>query len=253
MASGVMDLGPNTANGSASILNPFSNSYTIDDFTWGNQASNVPIGPFGIVATGGAGGGIFTQGNLPATATQAGRIGLQPIGLGTTNNNTAFGCIYSDGLMMYAGQATISTLDFGFYVPTASDGTNTYVMELGFRNVVALGSASNSMVIRYDSAISPNWACYTSNNNTGTLVDSGQAVVGASYYNGRIIITATAVDYYIASPNGAYTHIGQATTNLPSASQSSYFGMIIYKNATFAVNRFMVIDWVSLTISGLNR
>lgn len=224
-------------------FNPQTHISIFDDFTWANEQTGVPSGPFGLASSGNAGGGPFTPANVPAGAV-AGRWGAMAYGLGTSNNATGQGFYFSDYASYYAGQCGTLIESGAIYTPaTLSDGTNTYSIELGFRSSASNANATNSMAILYESSTSLNWQLITSNNGTATKVVSGTPVTGGAWWNWMMVITGTSVTGYVALPGAAWTSIGSSTTNLPDSTHTAYKMGIIYRAATFALQRLMIIDW----------
>lgn len=228
-----------------SYPDPSITTSVFDDMTWGNEQSYYPAGPFGLVPTGNAGGGIYTPANV--TASLAGRWGVIAFGIGTNNNATGCGACYSDYAICYAGQAQTTTLTWAAYVPQAYDATNQYTIEMGFRDMSFQPSqATNGFFIQYKGSTSSNWLGVTANNGSLTTVTSSVSVAASTWYNFKMVITASSCAFYVAAVGGAWQLIGTSTTNLPDSTHNGFLSFAIYRNATFALQRLLHIDWVKL-------
>lgn len=224
--------------------NPLNAEFMYDPMSWGNQ-SQTPSGQFGLVPSGVGGGGPLTPANFAGSLVN--RFGVVPMGLGTTSNSTATSFIFSDGAIIYPGQFSSTTLLFGAYMPaTLSDGTNTYVCDFGFRSSFANGDAANSMCFRYKSSVSANWICRTSNNSTVTETTTSTAVTAGAYWDFKLVIASGSVAFYAAPAGSAYTLLATNTTNLPDSTHTTFMTFIIFKAATFAVQRYFGLDYIAM-------
>ncbi len=242
---------------------PGATSLTIfDDLISGAHDSGNGYPAGSIFRGSGNAGGFISGGNagsdLPGVA---GRVGLLGLGTGTTNNSTGQGFLDAQSLQVYCGMANI-TMQFGFKVPAlATAGVVDYVIEMGFgTGYVSGGSAlgTNGAAIVYMQSTSTNFQAITANNTTQTVqttADSANfAVTANTWYNGKIVLSATAVNYYVAPAGGAYVLLATATTNLPSISQQCSPVFQIYKVTTAtATSRLLTMDWVQFDITGLSR
>lgn len=236
----------------ASVFDITTSTSIFDDFTWGNENANLNAGPFALVPAGNAGGGAAAPGSVVAPIL--GRWGVFGMGLGTSSNSTSNGVIFSDYALMYAGQASTATLLFAIYTPsTLADGTNDYVMDLGFRTDPFVNAqATNAMCISYSRTLSTNWMAYTSNNSVVTNVTSANsalAVTAGAWWIFKITIVAGLVTFQAAPSGSAFITIGTASTNLPDNSNRSQMHFGIYKTASFALNRIFAIDYAKLDMT----
>ena len=245
---------PTNEDGRLNFGSDGSNGVYMDPFTivpplfddlhcFGNTASNVPAGVFGLAPTGNGGGGIFNAATVAVSA--AGRFGLAGLGVGTNSNNNGQGFFFNENFLQYPGVIQKGILQFSAYIPTLATVTNDFTVELGFRNTLTTGLSTNAMAILYQRSSSTNWQAYTSKAGTSTIVTSSTAVAAATWYNFKIVIQSGSVSFYVgAAPGPATTLIGTSTTNLPDSSNQTYLNFTIYRTATFALQRYVVLDWL---------
>ena len=119
-------------------------------------------------------------------------------------------------------------------------------MELGFRIGGSGSSGNNGAYILYNGATSAYWQAVTGDNTSTTVLTSSVTVAASTWYNFKIILAPTTADFYVAAPGGAYTHIGQSTTTLPTSALTG-LGFAIFKvTTTTTTNSQMFLDWVKL-------
>ncbi len=237
-----------SGGGGAAAFDPLTSSVIFDEFTW--YANNTPAGPFGVVSTGSAGGGVVVPANVTPSLTN--RVGVIGFGLGTNSNSTADASFFTDYAICYPGQNSSSILEFGMYTPsTLADVTNDYVIDIGFRSDFAThAQTTNAMAITYDRNISTNWAGYTANAGAPTNVTTANAalaVTANAYWNFRITIMAGSVKFEAAPSGSAYITIGTSISNLPDSTHRPFITGIIYKTSSFALQRIFGMDWMQLT------
>jgi len=142
-----------------------------------------------------------------------------------------------------------TAVEFRFQIPVLAVGTD-YVLYLGFLdNYNNSSDITDGAYLLYDGPASANWITKTANNSTRTATTSSTAVT-TSWMKAKILVNAagTLVTYYI---NG--TSIGTVSTNIPTSSaRTCGLGMKIQKVAGTG-NRAVLVDYASLTITGLNR
>jgi hypothetical protein len=237
---------PLVSNGTNTLwLNPFNETSIFDDFTWGNEQTNSPNGPFGLAMYGNAGGGNLSSTVVPVAVT-AGRWGVMGYTTGTTSNATGLGGFFTDYGQYYCGQTQSLILTGSVNIPVLATVSVDYGLELGFRsNLITQAPTTNGIAIYYSRGSSTNWQGYTANNGTTTLVTSSTAVT-TGWWNYKIVVTATTVDFYIALPGAAWTHIGQSTTNLPDSTHLTSMNTLIYKLSSSATASKFYVDWIKL-------
>jgi hypothetical protein len=102
-----------------------------------------------------------------------------------------------------------------------SDGTNTYTLYVGAGDTINGTAPANGIYFYYThSNNSGKWSCITNNNSTTTQVDSSITVATDTWYILKTVANSagTRVDCYVATgAGGAFTNIGNSTTNIPTA------------------------------------
>lgn len=227
--------------------NPFTQVSLFDEMIYSNPALNVPYGMLCLEGTQNSGGGLSTAAN---TAVVSGRLGIMGIETGTTQNINGQGFLYSDINVAWCGNGMTLTMYAAVQAPILSDSTNEYVIELGYRNQFAAALSNNAFAFLYKRSTSTNWAAYTGNNGTQTTVTSANAslvVTAGAWYNLKMVVGASAVDFYVAAGGGSsYILLGSSSTNLPDSTHTTFMNHTIYRAATFALRRQVLIDWMKL-------
>jgi len=227
--------------------NPFNYSSTFDDMTGDSSSANVPSGPLGLLNYGNNGGGMINPANI--TGSIAGRWGFAGFFTGVSNNNSGLGGFTANGATTYCGQVQTLTITGAVNIPVLATAGVDYVIELGFRNnIITAGFTQNAMGILYQRSTSTNWQGYTSRAGTSTTVTSSTAVT-TGWWNFKMVVTSTAVDFYIAQPGNAWTHIGQSTTNLPDSTHTCWLNPVIYKASTSTTASQMTLDWLKVDVT----
>lgn len=166
----------------------------------------------------------------------AGRIGLLTIETGTTTGGSHF--IGTNTSAAAFGSGT-QRFRCDLFVPTASDGTDTFTVRSGYIDATS-GECIDGAYFRYTHSVnSGKWECVTRSNSTETAADSGVAGVSATCQTLEIEVNAaaTSVVYKI---NGAT--VQTIATNIPSGTtRATGVGATITKSAG-TTNRTVVID-----------
>jgi hypothetical protein len=173
------------------------------------------IGSWGVLNASGtadafvAGEGSYIK--FSTTSTSNSLAGIQ-----TNNGEVRYDCKPTMVARIRTGANLLSTrIWIGFFnaSPSSSD---TPLNGVGFRYSTSAGDTK--------------WQCYTSNNSTNTITDSGITVAGQTKYDFAIDMTdPTKVDFYI---NG--TKVATHQTNLP-ASTVTLLGLLNVVTLTAAI------------------
>lgn len=152
------------------------------------------------------------------TANSANSDGTHPGVLSISTGTTTTG--RSAGQYLEA-----TTIEFGTYawkskgvfqVPTASDGTETFSVHVGFFDTFTGTTYTDSACIRYRHSVNAGkFECVTTSNTTETATDSGVTMTAGSWYSYEVRVNAagTSAAFYI---NGSLvqTHVA----NIPTGS-----------------------------------
>lgn len=215
--SSITDDGVVTTVNTSFLVDPSESVYFQTDF----------IGTGGLVAFSSGSGAICNVGT-PSTTV----FGVSACSTGTTTGGSSAWM----GEALATGAFTTGSFTFGqgavsvatrIMIPTASDGTDTFVVYSGFFDSVYTDVAS----FRYThSENSGNWTCVTRSNTTETTADSTITATPGTWYNLRIEVNAgaTSAGFYIDG-----TLRCTITTNIPSGSAraSSFTPLYIQKSA----------------------
>lgn len=188
----------------------------------------------------GAGSTYQTAGGFNFDTTHPGICRLQT---GTTT--TGFAGI-TQGTTMNFGVGSYD-LEMLIYIPTLSDGTETYSIVAGFGN--AFTSASdfgNGAYFRYTHGTnSGEWEGKTADNNSRTTLDTATAAAAGAWTKLRITVNAAAnlATFYI---NG--TSVGTIATNIPTLTARSFGPHIQITKSAGSTNRLLYVDYVKLKI-----
>ncbi len=121
---------------------------------------------------------------------------------------------------------------------------------MGYRSTSTGGRATNAFAFMYDTAVSTNWAAYTSNAGSATTVSTVNAafvVSAATYYNLKIVAVPGLVSFYVAVGTGPYMLLGTSDSNLPDSTHKAFLSSMIYKtgSATTTSTNFFS-DWMKV-------
>lgn len=167
------------------------------------------------------------------TAQEDGHPGIINIASGTTATGRAALTLGPDTFKFGSG---IWTLKVRFKLDTISDGTETYVNRIGFGDTPTADNADGA----YFETSNTNWFRCTAAASSRTKTDTGVAC-SAGWHNGKIVVTPTAVTYYMDGVS-----LGTNTTNIPTNAVGLVFG--IFKSVG-TTSRFLYIDAVQVEMA----
>lgn len=168
--------------------------------------------PHGIFLANVSGAGAAVANIAPVNASS--QIGVVDLQSGTTT--TGMSRIISGSSNYLPGGGSF-TQEWVTYIPTASDGTDTYAVQWGSFDTNTI-SPTNAVGLVYSTATSPNFLTQTSDNSTRTTTTSSTAVPIATWFRITMIVNAagTSVSWYLND-----VLIGTNTTNIPTAAGRS--------------------------------
>jgi hypothetical protein len=233
-----------TAGGSAAgtwgaELSPIHPDYgfdNIEDFVWGVASfNNTKSGIYGAASGTGASAvaSAISAAGGPTTGTQ----GQGRIILGTNTDSGAYFAFYNAALVAGQGMPLRFFSDRN-YTSILSDGTDNYVWDIGFGDLVTAGDHNDGVWLRHDRSVSEtNWVSAVASGGASTIADTSVAIPAATSLfdvNIEIASDSSRADMWvdrvlIATVTGA---------NIPTTGE--YFGMV-YKS-------YKVAGTTSLTI-----
>lgn len=194
---------------------------------YANDFGNVAADWLLATSNSGTGSGVSTSG----ITSQTGHPGIARFATGTTNTGRA-GMIGSASMIRpYSG----NTLEYEalIYIPTLSDGTETYAIWLGFLNSIAAEPTAGAY-FRYSSdANSGKFEIRVANGGAPSATDTTVTANAATWYRLALTMTGTtSVDWAIYDEDGG-TALGSGTVNsgLPSGANDYGVGFGTLKSA----------------------
>ena len=126
-----------------------------------------------------------------------------------------------NGYAMYTGGT--NTIQFGSATWTAetlvrlahlSDGTDDYIIRLGFGDTITNADVTDGAYFEYNKATSVNWLMCTANGSSYTRTATSTAVATGSWIKLKLVVNsdATLVTYYINDVS-----VGTVSTNIPTS------------------------------------
>jgi hypothetical protein len=185
-----------------------------------------------------SGAAAAVSGLASSIADVGGNPGWVAFQTGTATTGRALATGASSAILLGNGAWVFETL---IYVPTVSDGTDTFVVTAGWNDSPTV-TGVDAVMFRYTHGTnSGKFECITRANSTSTTTDSTITLVAATNYKLRIEINAaaTSVVFYINGSSVA-TH----TTNIPTgAGRATALQVGIVKSAG-TTNRDLLCDYI---------
>jgi hypothetical protein len=151
------------------------------------------------------------------------------------------------------GGATTYSFEFMIYIPTLSDGTDTYKFRIGLMDTApTLGPDADStdgVYFKYDSTVSANWIYYIVKSSGSSSSNTSSTAVATGWTTLRIDINTTPqATFYV---NGA--SIGSHSTQVPNTT-SDRCGRVARVAKTAGTNsRSVYLDYWSKYITSTSR
>lgn len=145
--------------------------------------------------------------------------------------------------MTFSSTSGLWAYECTFSVPTISDGTNTFTVQLGFFDPSTTGtSLFHGVTLLYTHGTNGGrFQLGTANNGTASSVDTGVTLVAGNYYHIRIeVLNNTLVTAYIKTTfsgsawadDGTWTSpVATLSTNIPTNVRTHFPGFTIQKSA----------------------
>lgn len=219
-----------------------------DDFDYVGTADPAALPTAGVnVPTG--------QGNWFGRAiTAAGLINVQSasgtnhpgtISLSTSTTINSIGYLQRGVASVAAGLFIGSAQIDQIQAVVRTDSAATVRDQIGATSTPSSVTPSNAMMFVFDSSLGGNWLCVCRSGGVETSVDSGVAVVAATFYN--LAIKQAVVGTVTFEINGA--QVASINTNVPAATVN--VGMLVQTLAAAA--RTFLLDFFALTSKALVR
>lgn len=156
---------------------------------------------------------VSTTGITVAGASSASSPGVIAIGTGTSSTGYT-NVVVTGGKRLVVGGG-IMNIRLRVRLPTLSDGTNTYSLAMGLRDVVT-GAATDQIDIAYThSTNSGNWQLRTRASGTLTTVNGSAGPVANTWTVLEIVINAAGTSVELFADG---VSMGTSSTNIPTAS-----------------------------------
>lgn len=152
------------------------------------------------------------------------------------------------------GGSTTYSFEFLIYLPTASDGTDTYKVRIGVMDTAPTigpdAESTNGVYFKYDSTVSANWIIYAvKTSGSASSTTTSTAVSAASWITLRIDINASSSATFYVNGSSVGTH----SSNVPSATNEQT-GIVARLAKTAGTNsRSCYIDYWSKYITSTSR
>lgn len=169
-----------------------------------------------------------------------GSIGVTKIS--TTTGTTSVGYIYKDVHYSFGGASY--SLEFRCQLNVLSNGTDTYILRLGFDDRLDLTAVSNGIWFEYtDGVNSGKYTINAANGGVKTTTNTNITAVNGSWVKFKIVVAAdgSSANFYI---DGVL--VGNISTNMPTgAAQKTALIFLIAKSAGTTA-RFFYMDYCNL-------
>lgn len=243
-ASGAGDFQELTAGGALSITNqvisaldPTKRVYIYDDFINGSSVSGAAAaGSFFRCNASGTGSGcnsVITSSNAVADTNT---VGVWEVTTGTTTTGAGLLTSAGGGSGTAAGASVLITggerLKVRFFVPTASDGTNTFNTFIGFCNIIVSGSCADGLWISWDNNSNTHWIVNSIKTTGGSnSVASNLVATANAWHTAEIVVNsdATSVAFYI---DGAELSSSPLTTAIPTTVRTFIIPLKVQSSAS---------------------
>lgn len=236
-------------------FNQASQVTIFDDMIGGNYANSQSTAYTDSTVNG---GGVVRGGVNTVVAAQPGRPGIIELDTFTTGNSTGQATLESATVQFYLGTCGL-TMQWSFMVPQFGTAANPFVLEMGLGASYYAGktAANNGALIIYNFASSTFFIASTSQSASTYLINPGTNGMTANvWYNAKIYChpDASAVDFYIAPAGSPLALIGTSATFLPNAATYACNPVFnCYKGLSTTTSSKVLLDWMRLDFTGLNR
>lgn len=211
-------------------IDPTTETWLFDDFT----SSQTGFGLGWTPRTSGTGASVSTA-NSGATAH---RTGIANLICGTTTTGRSGIALYDASELQFTS-GVVSYLEWMSFQSTLSDGTETYVQQIGFIDSEnASGDGTDGLFFRYTHSVnSGNWVCHAKNGGAETTANTSVAVVLNTVYRLGILVHGASSAVFLI--NGV--PVATITTNLPEgATNRTHIGAKIEKSAGTTTRSFLL-------------
>lgn len=167
---------------------------------------------------------VSTTGNTSYGTSTASAPGVLALGTGTSSSGYS-SAIVTAGRRLVIGGGEMR-LRYRVRVPTLSDGTNTFSLALGLRDIIA-GAATDQIDIAYTHGTnSGNWQLRTRSSGTLTTVNGTAGPVANTWTTLEIVVNAAGTSVELFADG---VSMGTSSTNIPTVALA--FMSLIAKSA----------------------
>lgn len=158
---------------------------------------------------------------LVSTGQDSTHFGVVSLDAGTTTSGVSAICRGSAGTLTHVtwGTGQAFTQDWLIQIPTLSDGTNTYTLQIGWPNLTT--AATDGIYFEYSSTLSSgNWRGVSRASSVTTLASGGSTVAAASgtWIHLQITWDGTTWTFYVNGTSIGTTTAAQSIAGFPCAS-----------------------------------
>lgn len=138
-------------------------------------------------------------------------------------------------------------IEFRQKIPTASDGTDTFSIVVGFMDIIAAGTPVDGAWFRYlHSENSGNWQCITSSNSSQTVTNTSTGINAGGWQDLRIEVNADGTQVLFKVDG---TTVATHTATIPTGSgRSTGIAFMLDKDAG-TTSRELLNDYVDIDIA----
>jgi len=221
------------------------NNFIISEF---NDFTRASAGELTATTAGTGGTSTTFSGTSPSLVNHP---GIWQIAGGSAN---ATGIIREAFDVYTFGGATTYSFEFMIYIPTLSDGTDTYKLRIGLLDTASTitpdTESTDGVYFKYDSTVSANWIIYAVKTSGSASTTTSSTAVATGWTTLRIDISTTpTANFYVN--NGA--SIGSHSSNVPNTT-TDRCGMLARIAKTAGTNsRSCYIDYWSKYITSTSR
>jgi hypothetical protein len=206
------------------------------------QSDMNTFGQFTAISAGTGASNSFTTAGL----TDNGRYGFLYSGTGTTSTGYAgVGSATTDALALGTYQTEMTAV---IEIPTLSDGTNRFQVEVGFSNSRSATLPTNAVMLQYrDDLNSGAWLITSYKGGVlGTTSSTGITVAANTWYKIRIVVDSSGLAYFYI--NGSLVGVSLASNNPAGTSEAVGFHTEIRKTVGTTA-RNLITDYMSFAIN----
>ena len=184
----------------------------------------------------GAGSGVSYQDGRADGTNHPGVVGI--------SCGSAFGglCFLGNEWAKHTG--TESYVKSCFKVDHFPDGTSDYVLGVGWAGDSLNSAPTHSALLFFNSSLSTNFICKTSNGGSATHIDTGVALQASTWYTAMTYVHSgfSQVDFYLGT-SSVLAIVGSSTTNIPDLEGDRLYSGVYVSNLN-GTETVLAVDYV---------